>query len=92
MSVILTTIAQANLEIKDNGTVSAEATNELTVAPGYGQKQLPLYLVWLSQPVFLTQEQRAEITENNSGHVVQLVAGELANMRAPESLTAKLKL
>ena len=49
-------------------------------------------LVWLSQPVFLTQEQRAEITENNSGHVVQLVAVELANMRVPESLTAKLKL
>ena len=77
------------------GTVSAEATNELTVVPGYGQKQLPLYLVWLSQPVFLTQEQKAEITafsENNSGHVVQLVAVELANMRVLESLTAKLKL
>lgn len=83
VSMLLTAIAQANLEIKDTGTVSAEADKWT------GRWRQIAFILSLFNPG--TKSWDYCCFWNNSGHVVQLVAVELPNMRVPESLTAKIK-
>ena len=83
VSIHLTAIAEANLEIKDTGTVSAEADKWT------GRWRQIAFILSLFNPG--TKSWDYCCFWNNSGHVVQLVAIELPNMRVPESLTAKIK-